>query len=68
MAAASLDSTQKVHPILQYGADVDPATLVRVIVQKTSTGVTASSIASQVSGMQVTEEFKLIPAFSATLP
>jgi serine protease AprX len=63
----SLDSTQKIHPLLQYGANVDAGSQVRVIVQKTSAGASATSIASQ-AGAQVIEEFKLIPAFVATLP
>src|ERR1051326_2445907 len=30
----SLDPTQKIHPLLQYGASVEPVAVVRVIVQK----------------------------------
>jgi serine protease AprX len=64
----SLDSTQKIHPLLQYGADVNPTSLVRVIVQTTTNNASAKSIASQIAGMQVNEQFKVIPAFVATLP
>jgi hypothetical protein len=32
----SLDSTQKIHPLLQYAAQADPTRTLRVIVQKTN--------------------------------
>src|ERR1051326_6516149 len=64
----SLDSTQKIHPLLQYGAQGDPAKLVRVIVQKSRSDVPSASFATAVPGLQVSEEFKYIPAFVATLP
>jgi serine protease AprX len=64
----SLDSTQKIHPLLQYGAQADPTSTVRVIVQKTRADVLSSTIAALVPGLQVAEEFQYIPAFVATLP
>jgi hypothetical protein len=63
----SLDSTQKIHPLLQYGAQVDPAAVVRVIVQKNRSDVPSSTIAATVAGAQVAEEYRYIPAFVATL-
>jgi len=64
----SLDPSVKIHPLLQYGQQADPTMLVRVIVQKTTADAKANSIAALVPGLQVTEEFKVIPAFVATLP
>jgi subtilisin family serine protease len=58
----NLDSTQKLHPLLQYGAAVEPSTVVRVIVQKTTQAASASNIAASVQG-EVVEAFNLIPAF-----
>jgi serine protease AprX len=63
----SLDSTQKIHPLLQYGQQADPGALVRVIVQKTRSDVSSSTIAAAVPGLQVSEDFTYIPAFVATL-
>jgi serine protease AprX len=63
-----LDSTQKIHPLLQYGMQVNPLTLVRVIVQKTSTSVASSTIALVAPGTLVSEDFQYVPAFVATLP
>src|SRR2546421_4791480 len=51
----TLDSTQKIHPLLQYGAQADPTSIVRVIVQKTRADVQSSTIAATVPGMQVSE-------------
>jgi serine protease AprX len=64
----SLNSSVKVHPLLQYGAQADPARIVRVIVQKTKTDLKVSSIAARVPGLQVSEEFDVIPAFVASIP
>lgn len=65
---SSLDSTQKIHPLLQYGAAADPSALVRVIVQKTDKDVASSTIAATVPGLLVSENYQFIPAFVATLP
>jgi hypothetical protein len=51
----SLNSSVKIHPLLQYGAQADPARIVRVIVQKTKTDTKASSIAARVPGLQISE-------------
>ena len=58
----SLNTTAKIHPLLQYGAVVEPTTTVRVIVQKVKQDASATSIAATVQG-QVVESFNLIPAF-----
>src|ERR687885_455796 len=64
----SLDPDQKIHPLLQDGAQVDPTALVRVIVQKTRADVASSAIAATIPGLQVSEDYHYIPAFVATLP
>src|SRR5438105_620678 len=64
----SLDSTQRIHPLLQYGSQADPTRLVRVIVQKIKADVQSATIAMQVPGVQVNEDFQYVPAFVATLP
>jgi serine protease AprX len=64
----SLDSMQKLHPLLQYGAVADPTGLVRVIVQKNRQDVVSSVIATAVTGLQVSEDFQFVPAFVATVP
>src|SRR5919201_3003724 len=63
-----LDSSPKIHPLLQYGAQADPTSTVRVIVQKTRGDVSSSTIAATVPGLLVSEDFQYIPAFVATLP
>jgi serine protease AprX len=64
----SLNSSLKIHPLLQYGAAADPTRLVRVIVQKSSTNILDGLIVGLLSGVQIDEDFKLIPAFVATVP
>src|SRR5438132_5438645 len=64
----SLNPSAKVHPLLQYGAQADPTRVVRVIVQKTTSGTKASDIATRVPGLQIVEVFDLIPAFVADVP
>lgn len=70
----SLDSKLKIHPLLQYALQADPSSRVRVIVQKTnflalgSGGLLGGLLGSGVPGLQVVEEFKVIPASVATLP
>jgi serine protease AprX len=60
--APTIDTSLKVHPLLQYGAQVEPTKLVRVIVQKANPGASKDSIAKPVGG-QVVQEFHVIPAF-----
>src|SRR5437870_10159087 len=70
----SLDSTKKIHPLLQYAAKADPNKVVRVIVQKTDFnalgggGLLGALFGPNVPGLQVTEDFTLLPAPLATLP
>jgi len=70
----SLDSTKKIHPLLQYAAKADPNKVVRVIVQKTDFnalgggGLLGALFGPNVPGLQVTEDFTVIPASLATLP
>jgi hypothetical protein len=66
--AIVLDSTRKVHPVLQAGAQLDPTSLVRVIVQKTKADAKADSLLSHIPGAQLSEEFTVIPGFVAILP
>src|SRR6266851_3356397 len=63
----SLNPSVKIHPLLQYGVQAEPARIVRVIVQKTKTDTKASKIAAQVPGLQISEEFDVIPAFVASV-
>src|SRR6266851_6027819 len=67
-AAVSLDSTLKIHPLLQYGALADPNRVVHVIVQKVKPDSKASALVAQVPGLQVEEEFRVVPAFVARVP
>ena len=64
----TLDPTLKISPFLQYGEQVDPHATVRVIVQKSTPGASALLIALKVPGVLISEEFKVIPAFVATVP
>jgi serine protease AprX len=70
----SLDSSQKIHPLLQYAAKADPNREVRVIVQKTNFaalgggGLLGSLLGPGVPGLQIIEDFSVIPASLATLP
>jgi serine protease AprX len=66
--ATVLDPTVKIHPMLQAGGQLDPTSLVRVIVQKTKADVKADSLLKLVPDAQLAEEFKVIPGFVATLP
>ena len=67
-AAVSLDSTLKIHPLLQYGAVVDPNRMVRVIVQNAKPDSKASALVALVPGLQLEEEFQVVPAFVARVP
>jgi len=64
----SLDPTQKLHPLLQYGALVDPSGLVQVIVQKNRPDLVSDQVAAAVPDLHVSEDFQSVPAFVATLP
>jgi serine protease AprX len=64
----SLNSSTRIHPLLQYGLQADPTKLVRVIVQLTKSDVKLDSITSRVPDLQVNEQFGVIPAFVATVP
>src|ERR1700687_3512131 len=66
--AIVLDSTRKIHPMLQVGAQLDPTSLVRVIVQKTSADVKSDSLLKHIPDALLSEEFSVIPGFVATLP
>jgi len=54
-SVVTLDPTQKLHPLLQYGAQVDPNRTVRVIVQKTRADIVSSLVTTLVAGLQVNE-------------
>ncbi len=56
-----IDSTLKVHPLLQYGAQSEPNKLVRVIVQFANLGVKSDELAHSIGAERV-EDFKVIPA------
>src|SRR5437764_3238675 len=59
--ATVLDPTRKIHPMLQAGGQLDPSSLVRVIVQKTKADVKPDSLLSKIAGAQLAEEFTVIP-------
>jgi serine protease AprX len=59
--APSIDSTLKVHPLLQYGAQAEPTKVVRAIVQKANPFAKSDDLARSVGG-QVAEDFNVIPA------
>ena len=58
---ATIDSTVKAHPLLQYGAQSEPNKLVRVIVQKANPLAKSDDMAKSVGG-RVAEDFEVIPA------
>jgi serine protease AprX len=66
--AIALDPTRKIHPMLQAGTQLDPTSVVRVIVQKTKADVKSDSLLPKGTGVQLVEEFTVIPAFVASLP
>ncbi|MBI3973346.1 MAG: S8 family serine peptidase [Chloroflexi bacterium] len=57
-----LDRTQRAHPQLQYGAQVEPDKLARVIVQKKDPAASAKAIAKTV-GKAVLSEYPMTGAF-----
>jgi len=67
-AAIVLDPTRKIHPMLQAGAQLDPASVVQVIVQKAKADVKSDTLLSKIPGAQLREEFSVIPGFVANLP
>jgi Subtilase family len=67
-SSPTLDSAQKVHPLLQIGEQAEPTKQVRVIVQKTRQDLLSSLIAATVPGLAISEDFKVVPAFVATVP
>src|SRR5229473_1005075 len=67
-APVVLDPALKIHPMLQEGGQLDPTSVVRVIVQKTKADVKGDSLLSHIAGAQLSEEFTVIPGFVATLP
>lgn len=64
----SLDSSLKLHPLLQFGASANPTGLVRVIVQKTRGDIASQLVTAAVPGLQASEDFQSVPAFVVTLP
>jgi serine protease AprX len=64
--AAIIDPTIPIQPLLQAGAQLDPRSTVRVIIQKANPLASAQDIAKSAKG-KVVEEFSVIPAFTATL-
>jgi serine protease AprX len=63
-----LDSSLKIHPLLQYGAQTDPTRVVRVIVQKNSRA-SGGGLSGLLGGLlgggsqsNIVEEFTVIPA------
>jgi serine protease AprX len=58
-AGIPLDPTLPVHPLLQYGAQVEPDKWARVIVQKRSKGASGQAIAASVGAAHL-EEFAFI--------
>ena len=63
-SVVSLDSSLKIHPLLQYGAQTDPTTVVRVIVQATSR---SALVAARLNGTLSGEGFMVIPGVPAGL-
>lgn len=63
-----LDPNAKIHPLLQYGSQADPTTLVRVVVEKTKSDVQAATLIAAIPGMTISEQYQYIPAFVVTLP
>src|SRR5689334_3765750 len=63
-----IDPNAKIHPLLQYGARAEPARLTRVVVQKTRNDVSSTLLTALVPGLLLGEDFKNVPAFTATLP
>ena len=65
---ANPPSAAKLHPVLQYGVQHDPLSVVRVIVQKVKPDTNASRIAGNILGGSLIEQYKLVPAFVLQLP
>ena len=58
--AVQLDRGLRVHPLLQYGAQVEPNKLVQVLVQKAAVGQDSRAIAQAGQSAQVREDFGLV--------
>jgi serine protease AprX len=65
--SARLDQTLRVHPALQYGAQVEPDKKVRVLVQKVRPEHDAAAVAADV-GASVDEEFGFVNTFVLEVP
>ncbi|GAC1319410.1 MAG: hypothetical protein NVSMB2_14700 [Chloroflexota bacterium] len=62
------DSLLKVHPSLLRRGQDESAPSVRVIIQRSALDASVSRLLTVVPGLQVVEQFGIIPAFVATLP
>jgi len=68
--STQLDPSLKIHPLLQKGAETHPLRSVRVIAQTTTPDALklVKGLADSVPGVQIGEQFNVLPAFVATLP
>jgi len=62
-----IDPDLPVHPLLQYGAQVEPEKKVTVVVQKLNKGVSKKEL-EEVAGAAVTEEFPFIKSVVMEIP
>lgn len=62
------DLSLKVHPSILRRAQDESGATVRVIVQRSALDASVSRLLSIVPGLQVVEQFGVIPAFVATVP
>jgi serine protease AprX len=67
VSLVALDPSLRIHPYLQYGAQVEPSRRVRVIVQKTGAAV-SSQLLAQAVGASVLEEFPFIHSLVLEVP
>jgi serine protease AprX len=65
--AVTIDPDLPVHPLLQYGAQVEPDKKVTIVVQKTSRNVKSADLAKS-AGAQIDEEFPFIHSVVMTVP
>jgi serine protease AprX len=65
----TLDSSQKIHPLLQYGAQTDPTRVVRVIIQQVKPPGT-NLLGGLLGGLlgSTDEQFTVIPALVKSVP
>jgi serine protease AprX len=66
--SSPVPAASKLHPVLQYGVQHDPLSVVRVIVQTVKPDTNASKIAADILGGSLVEQYKLVPAFVLQLP